>query len=143
MNLNLAVVAHFKNGEIVKGYTRDFSFIRQTFHLSPVTGAVDEPSKSREIVVEDLKAVFFVKHFEGDPSFQTDNSATRPGFGDKVEITFHDREKMVGYTQRYDEKNTRFLLYPADAKSNNEIVAVIRSSVNSVTKVEKPSFIYL
>jgi len=135
-----AVVAHYKDGRVRKGYTRNFSFFRETFDLVEVDAETGEEIGSVEVPVEELKALFFVKDFRGDASFQPDPTAERYGFGDRVEVTFHDRETLVGYTPRYRDDTQGFLLYPADPRTNNQLVAVIRSSVTAVKTEKKHSY---
>ncbi len=55
------VVVHFRDGRILKGYTYDFNPISETFH---VIHAPDD-IKVGEVSTSLVKAVFFVKTFEG------------------------------------------------------------------------------
>ncbi len=57
------IVAHFQDGRLLKGTTRDFVPNKELFHLEPV----DAPpgTKPVEVLTSDLKAVFFVKDFTG------------------------------------------------------------------------------
>ena len=57
----LKIVAKKKDGSMIKGTTGDFLPYRNMFHLSPE----GDPSTSVQVFVDDLKAVFFVKMFEG------------------------------------------------------------------------------
>jgi len=79
-----------------------------------------------------LKAVFFVKTFEGDKEY-----AERKAFmegekpsGRKVEVTFRDGEKMQGSTLGYRAEKTGFSLFPADSKHNNMRVFVVSSALS-------------
>ena len=54
------VVARFKDGSILKGKTSDFFPNKETCHLETLNGEI------KEITMEQLKAFFFVKDFEGD-----------------------------------------------------------------------------
>ncbi|NOY54183.1 MAG: hypothetical protein GXP58_11300 [Deltaproteobacteria bacterium] len=140
MDLHLPVVVHFKEGEIRKGYTRNFAFFREHFDLTEVDIPTREEKGTVRIPLEDVKAVFYVKDFEGQPRYNPDPQAERSGFGDRVEVIFHDNETLVGYTPNYKEETNGFILYPADEKSNNEIVAVVRSATRAVKPEEKYSF---
>ena len=139
MEFRPAVVIHYKNGDIKKGFTRNFAFFRNSFDLTEID------SKTTQVQVEDLKAVFFVKNLNGNPEYHPDSNSVpeRYGFGDRVEITFIDNETMIGYTPRYRENNNGFILYPADPKINNDIVAVIRSATQVIKPEKKHSFFYL
>jgi hypothetical protein len=136
------VVVHFKSGEIRKGRTRNFAFFRETFDLVEVDAETNENLETLAVRVEDLKAVFFVKDFGGNPSYRTDRKAEREGFGNRVEITFQDNETLIGYTPRYKEDNNGFILYPADSNTNNELVAVVRSAIQSVKTEPKHTYFY-
>lgn len=137
-----AAVVHFKNGEIEKGFTDNFSFFCETFDLVKMDKQTKEETQTLEIRLEDLKAVFFVKDFDGNPDYQPNHNTERYGFGDRVEVVFQDDETLVGYTTRYKEDNKGFILYPADPKTNNDVVAVIRSAARSIHTEEKQRYFY-
>ncbi len=140
MDLHLPVVVHFKEGKIKKGYTRNFAFYREHFDLTEVDPETREETETIKVKVEDLKAVFYVKDFEGKPDYTPDAEAERNGFGDRVEVIFSDNETLVGYTPNYKEETNGFILYPADDKTNNEIVAIVRSATEVVKPEKKHSF---
>ena len=54
------VIAHYLQGTLVRGITRDFRPNRLSFHIE--VNSEDDPVK---IQLSDLKAVFFVKDLEG------------------------------------------------------------------------------
>ncbi|HKH74861.1 MAG TPA: PilZ domain-containing protein [Vicinamibacterales bacterium] len=58
------VVARFRSGQIVRGYTNDFHPSKTHLHLTPE----DKPEETMFVAVSQLKAVFFVRKFEGDSS---------------------------------------------------------------------------
>ena len=126
------VVIRYANGNIVKGYTMDFFPNKPSFHVHPVeVGLAD---KGIEVLVNQLKAVFFVKDFSGDASHRD-----RKNFADgqqvsgrKVEITFHDGEVLVGATMGYDPKRPGFFFTPADVEANNMRVYVVTPAVKGV-----------
>jgi hypothetical protein len=61
------VVVRYSDGRIIKGGTKDFFPNRNRFHLS----LADKPSREAvEVFVNDLKAVYIVRDFIGDPSYQ-------------------------------------------------------------------------
>jgi hypothetical protein len=126
-----AVVVRFMDGRILKGTTRDFAPNRPLFHLFPWG---EETEKALDIPVGALKAVFFVKSYDGDKSHVTDNSfADARGQGRKLIVTFKDGEVLAGFTMGYNPKNQGFFMIPADHTSNNARLYVVNASV---TKVE-------
>ena len=130
--MNNRMVAHFVNGTLLKGQTWDFAPSRDTFHLTMTAGGRHIP-----VSLKDLKAIFFVRDFEGDSNYirkwnlDCDSSA-----GKKLMVTFSDGEILFGTTQGYHPEHTGFFLYPADPESNNLRVFIINGAVESVEEVE-------
>jgi hypothetical protein len=121
------VVARFKDGTIKKGTTSDFFPNKAMFHLKSATGEI------LDINTEELKAVFFVKHYEGDKDRRDNYSDAVPGGGRKVQITFFDGETLIGYSQGYSPSRSGFFVTPADLKNNNDRIYVIASATQKVT----------
>lgn len=134
------VVAHFRDGRIVKGYTYDFHPNKEIFHITEARN----PATVFEISTAFLKAVFFVKTFEGNRDhpgpdhFSMESFKNSPGL--KVKVTIFDKEVIYGSTHGYFPKRRGFLIYPANNKINNERVFVIRGSTVAVEtwKWERP-----
>ena len=55
-----------------------------------------------------------------------------PGGGKTVEVTFKDREVMVGFTTSYSPQRQGWFLVPADKEGNNLRVFVVSSAVEIV-----------
>src|SRR5262245_53510705 len=89
------VVARYANGRIVKGYTFDFGPSQQRFHI------FEQPTgngPSTQVLVRELKAVFFVRDLVGNSARQ-DARKFPPGSAlgkDHVEVRFLDGEVMLG-----------------------------------------------
>ncbi len=140
MDLRSPVVVHYKGGTIKKGYTHNFAFFRETFDLVQEVPDGGEAGRAEKIRVEDLKALFYVKNFDGNPGHPPSPTNERPWVGDRVEVTFRDNETLIGFTPRYREDDNGFILYPADPHCNNHIVAVIRSAVQQVKREKQHSY---
>ena len=126
----LKVVARFREGTLLKGSTQDFFPKKESFHVQ-VEGRPGEPLQ--EVEVSQLKALFFVKTFEGDPQHQSPESLDgATGSGRKMLVTFEDGEQMLGFTMGYNPQAAGFFLIPADAESNNERVFVVNAAVTSI-----------
>ena len=126
------VVARFADGRIVKGMTTDFSMDRDTFH---VTEPPPDPGWVRtEIPVSELKALFFVRDFDGDPDHvERPSLDSAPPIGERrVQVTFADGETLLGNTSRYQAAHPGFFLVPLDAGSNNERCYVVGASTREV-----------
>jgi len=132
MRIANRVVAHFRDGKIVKGYTYDFSPNKDIFHV------VDAKDKERvtEISPSQLKALFFVKTFEGNKNhpgpgeFSMEHFKNSPGL--KVKVTFFDHEVMYGSTHGYAPNRKGFFISPANKQINNDRVFVVKDSTVAV-----------
>jgi hypothetical protein len=122
------VVAHFRDGRVVKGATMNFSPARDRFHLTTPDG------KTAEVMFGALKAVYFVKSFAGNRAYRE-----RKGFaagrvmGRKIRCEFADGEVVTGTTQAYDATRVGFFVVPADPNANNVRVFVLNAATTRVT----------
>ena len=125
------VVARFRDGKRIKGLTTDFVPTRDFFHVSLDDGKV--------VTVRhlDLKAVFFVRDFAGDPSHRRTNEfpADRPVSGRKIRVVFSDGEILIGTTQGYTPGRAGFFVVPADATTNEERCFVIAAATREVNLI--------
>jgi len=128
----LKIVVRYADGRTVKGHTQDFAPNKPQFHLFPATaGPLGEAAT---VFVKELKAVFFVKDFEGNPQYHEQKQFAEGGrpAGRKVEVTFADGEVLVGSTMGYDPQRPGFFLFPADPETNNLRVFVISAAASKV-----------
>lgn len=124
------IVARFLDGTTVKGTTEDFFPNRPTFHLL----ALGNP-RSQEVRCAQLKAVFFVKDFAGDPAREDlpgYTAGVAPSLGKKVAVQFKDGEIICGYTLSYSTDRAGFFLLPADEGGNNLRVYVLKHATKKV-----------
>lgn len=121
------VVVKYQDGSIKKGETRDFQPNKDTFHLHQL-GHDDIVT----IVMDKLKAVFFVKDFAGNKDYNEIYEDVVAGGGRKVQVKFFDGEVMIGYAQVFMPKRSGFFIIPADKKSNNERIYVVSSATESI-----------
>lgn len=125
------VVAHFQDGRLLKGFTYDFLPGRDAFHLTAAEPVGARPVK---VPVAELKAVFFVRSFDGDPQRPkvNDPAAAEPAPGRRIRIVFKDGEVLVGTTQGYDPSRPGFFVVPIDRGSNNERCFVVAGATREV-----------
>lgn len=130
----IKVVVRYANGRVLKGYTQDFFPNKDRFHLflaeKPEALGVD-------VFVKDLKAIFLVRDFEGDPHYVERKkyiNGEKPS-GRKIEVTFLDGELVVGATLGYDPNRPGFFILPADPKGNNVRIFVVASAVKQVRQL--------
>jgi len=121
------VVVHVIGSKILKGTTADFSPNKGVFHLHE-----RELGVHLEIRISHLKAVYFVKTFEGRPEYNEKTDVERIGCGKKIRINFKDGETQIGYTQGYTPDRPGFVVFPADPESNNERIFVVTASTSNI-----------
>ena len=131
MSTTNQVVAHLLDGKVFKGTTEDFFPNRPNFHLRLVgSGAV------KEVECRTLKAVFFVKDFEGNPRHRDIQSFVRESGGAnqgrKIAALFKDGELICGYTLTYAPEREGFFVSPSDPGSNNLRVYVLAHATQEV-----------
>lgn len=131
----IKVVVRYVDGRLVKGTTQDFFPNKDCFHLRPDT---TNPEEATEILIRDLKAVFFVKDFTGNQEYEErkEYSNGDTAQGRKVEVLFVDGEKLVGSTLGYDPNRLGFFLFPVDPESNNIRVFAVTAAVKSVQYIQ-------
>jgi hypothetical protein len=122
-----SVVLHFTDGVIRKGTTEDFFPNKPSFHFKDV-----EHTNVQVIPIIALKAVFFVKTFEGKPEYDERHDVDRAGFGRKIRITYKDGEIQDGYTQGYSPDRQGFFVFPADPESNNDRIFVVSGATDTI-----------
>jgi hypothetical protein len=126
------VVARFQDGRVLKGVTSDFLPAKDSFHLAIKDASAG--SRPTDVRVPDLKAVFFVRDFEGDPAYNDSREFDRPSSsGRKIRVTFKDGEVLVGMTQGYQPGRPGFFVTPADPRSNIERCFVVTAFTQEVT----------
>ncbi len=127
------IVVRYQDGRLMKGITNDFFPNKDMFHLVPM----DAPpgSKPLEVRVPDLKAVFFVKDFSGNPEYndRKEFDATKPAVGRKIKVIFKDGELMIGTTHGYQPNRPGFFVVPADIQSNIERCFVVTLATQEVS----------
>jgi len=120
------VVVRFKDGSIMKGKTNDFFPNKTSFHLETLNG------ETKTIDVEQLKAFFWVKDFEGNKNYDEDYEDEIAGTGRKIIVKFSDGESIIGYTLGYSQDRQGFFMTPADLKSNNQRIFVVKSASEKI-----------
>ena len=128
------IVARFKDGKLLRGYTLDFSPAKDMFHL--ISEAEADKGTTYEVSVENLKAIFFVKKLTGNKEYkekkkfeEVDSSHLR---GLMIKVEFADGEVIRGKTMVYSPNRQGFFVFPVDPNSNNERIYVVSSAVSDV-----------
>jgi hypothetical protein len=124
------IVVRFADGDLLKGFTQDFHPTRSQFSLWP--GVNSTPADRVNVQMSRLKAVFFVRDFEGNPDYRERKTFTVRGQGRRVEVTFVDTEVILGTTLNYRPDAAGFFVVPADQGGNNTRIFVVASAVRRV-----------
>lgn len=128
------VVAHYKGGRLLKGYTRDFAPSRDTFTL--VSEEKRDRGRTYTVRIADLKAVFFVRALEGNifyrekKRFADVNMSHLRGIG--VRLHFKDGEVIRGASLDYAIGRKAFFVTPVDPESNNERIYVVSDALADI-----------
>ena len=125
------VVARFKDGKLIKGTARSFISDKKGFKLELINGEI------KDIDIEKLKALFYVKTFEGNKNYLKIYTDVIPEAGRRLIVEFNDGEIIVGYSRDYSPDVQGFFLIPADIKSNNERIYVVTSATKSIFLSER------
>jgi hypothetical protein len=119
------VIARYWDGLLLRGFTNDFHASRPHLHLS------SHPTAERAAFVPlaQLKALFFVRDFDGNPRHVEEQQFVQRPQGRKIEVTFRDGEVLVGSTLNYRPDGQGFFVQPADTRSNNLRVFVTHAAI--------------
>ncbi len=125
------VVAKLKDGRLIKGTTLDFNPDKNFFHVQV------SPKETTEIIVTDLKAIFFVRKLEGDRSPHIGEalkeSTAAAACLKAVTVIFFDDEVIKGCAQSLHFDRLGFFLVPDDPRSNNQRIFAVLPSVKKIT----------
>ncbi len=140
MNDSQRVILRFLDGKMLKGFIKDLKLDGDHLFIE------DETSHQLKVRTKELKAIFYVKRFEGDRSYQEKKtfSGTRPN-SKRIFIKFRDGENMMGFIEgeipwRHgffleSMKETAFLVIPVDEDSNNIRILVFTTAVKDVALI--------
>lgn len=136
------VVVRYKDGRVLKGFMNAFD--DKSGHIDIKIVDSDEEAS---ILFDELKAVFFVRSFEGESSYREKKMyGISEKKGDRVFVKFSDGELLVGYLvgdvpwdrkkgfnlSRIKTELKGFYMLPSDQHSNNIKVFVPLGYVQDV-----------
>lgn len=123
------IVVRYRSGQLLKG--------SRTISIPPARSSRCGPRSMRRrpnaSPTSLLKAVFFVRDFDGNPAHTDqrtfDDSASG---GRRLEVTFADSEVLRGTTLSYRPDGIGFFIKPADERGNNQRVFAISQAIKHV-----------
>lgn len=136
----LKVVAHAKDGRLIKG------FLQNNIENLPTEAGVPKPAqlpgqlklksmdgKSHSVGLTELKALFFVKSFDGSRQYtETKFFGAHPVLeGIWARLEFSDNETIEGviFNSLHFLTDEGFFVKPPDPHSNNRMMYVLKSSL--------------
>jgi hypothetical protein len=124
------IVVRYLDGRLLKGYTQDFHPVRKSFHVSAaLTGPEIKPVL---VPMDQLKAIFFVRDFNGNPDRIEKQEFAQRQSGRRIEVTFLDDEVLLGSTLGYRADGSGFFITPADDEGNNLRVFVLPGAIRHI-----------
>jgi hypothetical protein len=139
----LKIVAHLRTGKLLKGYTdlpvpTDSAGVVASVPVTlPKQIALETSDTHRKhtIPVTSLKALFFVKSFDGNPQYAEIKFFNgEPQIeGLWVHLAFVDGERLEGIVHNSLSflNEAGFLMKPPDPNSNNQAVYVLKESLTA------------
>ncbi len=128
------LVVHLNDGTLLKGYSSDFEPGVDSFRL--VSEMEKDKGQTHEVKCADLKAIFYVKTFEGKKEYvekkKFDNIDSYGLLGIKIKVEFPDGEVIRGMSFDYGEDFKGFFIMPVDPKGNNQKIYVITDNVTDI-----------
>ncbi len=130
------VVVHYSDGDVKYGIPLSWNIEEKGFLLQ----SEKDGSAPMFVLFKDLKAVFFVKHFDKEIARKMKISSIFAQ-KDHLIVHFRDKENLEGYTiKEYSPEAPRFFLVPrsvADREENNICVLVERSFTDKITVLKE------
>ncbi|GAB4334633.1 MAG: hypothetical protein Kow0099_06780 [Candidatus Abyssubacteria bacterium] len=132
------LVVKYLDGRLLKGTPSTWDIESDGFGLLPRDAL---PGSSEEIYVPfaDLKAVYFVRDFDGQLGKKIVSPASQMR-GTHLRLTFHDGEQIDGYTsESYTASSPRFYFFPADQTGNTISMVVERRNLKNIETLKPAS----
>lgn len=122
-------VLRYKDGRMLKcEIFKNLSVTQKTIKIMKKEGGIED------VKLEDLKAVFFVKEFDGLATHKDTKefSPNTPRAGKRLEVELFDGEVVRGTVRVYNENTRGFFIDSADTEANNTRIFVVRSAIKDI-----------
>ncbi len=126
------LVIRFSSGKILKGTSYNLDLSSIGFYLNPRESS--DTDERLFIRYPDVKAIFFVRNFDGLPEdAELEEAAEWYPEGSEILVEFSDGEVIEGFSlTQYREDSPRFHLIPTDQNTNNISILIERANTKSV-----------
>jgi len=126
--LSQKVIIRYTDGRVLRGFVPKGTDTALQDTPPDSLAVKDSDGKPVKVVASDIKAIFFVKSFDGNPDYaEFKVFSTRPsGKGVWVRVHFKDGEVIEGVAPNCFETYSKAVFYitPPDPESNNQGVLV-------------------
>jgi tetratricopeptide (TPR) repeat protein len=131
------LVAHFRDGRVRYGTSLTLNPKEHNFRLEMAEPDGTPKGEAAQIRYSELKAVFYVKSFDGNFDRDEQHREWMPE-GNEVVAVFQDGEAIRGSTvHHYDPDEERFYLVPSDPRTNNISILVESKALEGVYAPEE------
>jgi len=124
------LIVRTRSGEVIPGFSKQE-------RIKNKVKIITRKGKERVFDLEDLKALFFVKDFRGNPKYEEIKFFNKQQVSSMiwVRVQFFDDEILEGKIQNNLDllDSPGFYLWPSDQDTNNESVYVVKSSLKNFT----------
>ena len=139
--VSVRVVAHLRNHKLIKGYTDTLvvpdleAWLKQESVTVPpkISMRLAESPETVSVPLKSLKALFFVKSFEGSKKYEEIKffAPNSPIAGLWAWLKFFDNERIEGVVRNSLQYliDPGFFLKPPDPESNNQLIYVVKASL--------------
>jgi hypothetical protein len=102
-----SVVAKYRDGRLISGYTSDFNPSKTHLHVSPAPSARD----AQYLELNDLDAIFFLRDAR-DPGDAVAPPRRDDTYGRKVSLFLPNGDELTGSTLNYNRHASGVFMYP-------------------------------
>ncbi len=124
------VIVRTRDGEVIPGFANQD-------RISKTLKIITQQGKEQKFSIDKLKAVFFVKDFQGNPEYDEIKFLNKQSVSSMVwvRVEFFDGEVLEGKIPNNMEliSSPGFYLSPSDRDTNNKRVYVIKSALKDFT----------
>ena len=124
------VIVRTRDGKVIPGFANEHR-IKKTLKI------INQQGKEETFSIDKLKAVFFVKDFQGNPEYDEIKFLNKQSVSSMiwVRVEFFDGEVLEGKILNTMEllSSPGFYLSPSDQDTNNKRVYVVKSSLKNFT----------